>query len=240
VTDELLVFSGVKWTKVRITGTGQMSRKFVDDRGRGAKSQLFYDLAPAGTGRRYQARGAAGWWRDLAVMDTNDREQVLAFLARRGDPAGRLEQAALNAARQRLGQPLGEDPRPSTGEWFNLIVTVKTIAKAWSPPGKDGVSIIDDPARWNDAKAMWNDPAGFGAGWLGELERVPDPEERRPLILRPKTLAAYMAVSAAFSLFRRAQMRTCARCGSWFEFTKAHARYCCVSCRTLAHDSRRV
>ena len=241
MNDDMLVFSGVRWPKVRITGTGQMMRKFADTGGRQPPPlPIEYDFAPEGSGRRYRSRGAVAWWRDLAAMNTNDRDQVLAFLARRGDPSGAMELAALNAARTRLGQPLGEDPKPGTGQWFGIKSTLAGIAWAWSPPDSDGISRIDDPAKWADAKVMWHDRLGEGAGWLTGLELVTDPEERRPFILRPRTLAAYLAVSAASSLYRRADMRTCARCGSWLEINKAHARFCSVSCRTLAHSNRRV
>jgi hypothetical protein len=236
--DEILVFDGVKWPKVRITGTGQAMHKFAGNPGASAPPPTFFDLAPEGTGRRYRARGTAGWWRDLAAMDTNDREQVLAFLARRGDPAGRLEQAALNAARARLGQPLGEDPKPGTNHWFGLQVTLKTIAAAWSAADTEGISVIDDDARWTEAKYMWRFTNGDAIG--RDLELIPDPDEKRPFVVRAKTLGAYMEASAVSSLYRRAQMRTCARCGSWFEFAKAHARYCSLSCRAMAHDHRRA
>jgi hypothetical protein len=238
MSETLLVFEGVKFPKVRITGTDQMMRKFVDDHGQTPRPHIFYDFAPEGAGRRYRTRGPAGWWRDFAAMDTNDRAQVLAFLARRGDPAGRLEQAALNVARARLGQPPGEDPKPSTGAWFNLTVTLKTIARAWSPPDADGISVIDDPERWEEAKYLRRFLGGDSIFRAIELE--PDPEEQRLFILRVKSLGDYMQMSAASSLIRRAKMRTCTHCGSWFEFTKAHARFCSLSCRAMAHESRRA
>ena len=89
-------------------------------------------------------------------------------------------------------------------------------------------------------KTSWREY--LAADWTGwaRSSSLPIRTAARPFVLRPKTLAAYMAISAASSLYRRAKMRTCARCGSWFEFTRAHAQFCSVSCRTLAHDSRRT
>ena len=92
------------WPKVRITGTTVIPG--VETPGR-----VFYDLAPGGGGRRYRAHGPTAWWRDFATMDLNDREQVLAFLARRGDPSGLLEQAALNTARERLRTATRRSPQ---------------------------------------------------------------------------------------------------------------------------------
>ena len=62
-------------------------------------------------------------------------------------------------------------------------------------------------------------------GLAASLNQFPIQKRRRPFVLRPKSLASYMAISAAASLYRRAQMRTCARCGSWFEFVRAHAQF---------------
>ena len=57
---------------------------------------------------------------------------------------------------------------------------------------------------------------------------ISDPEEQRPFVLKARTLSAFMMVSAASSLYRRAQMRRCIRCESWFEFTREHAQFCSV------------
>jgi hypothetical protein len=247
VSEDLLVFEGVRWPRIHITETSPQP----------PQQAVFFDLAPVGNGRRYRARGPAGWWRDF-LMDMNDREQVLRFLAKHGDPSGLLEKAALNAARERLGQPPADDPKPNTSNWRGLAGTLASITRAWDPPDGDGISRVD-PARWNDAALVWrnvlnsvDDPIQWNDAeivardapritWLGrELELVSDPEARHPFIVRPRTLATFMLLSAAGSLYRRAKMRTCARCGSWFEFTKAHAAYCSVSCRAMAYDSRRA
>ena len=75
-----------------------------------------------------------------------DREQVLKFLARRGDPAGLMEKAALNAARERLGQPPAKDPKPDTSNWHGLAMTLTGIARAWGSPDDEGVSRFIPPA----------------------------------------------------------------------------------------------
>jgi hypothetical protein len=234
MSENLLVFEfeGVRWPRARITGITEIP---------GANQQppptLYYDLAPEGGGRRYRAHGPIGWWRDFIAMDLNDQAAVLAFLSRRGDPSGRMEQVALNAARQRFRQPPAEAPQPSTADWAGLSEPLASLVRAWTAPDGEGISRID-PARWDAADRLWRDH--FAADWLEELALVPDPKGRRPFVLRVKTLAAYMVISAAASLYRRANMRTCAHCGSWFEFSKTHARFCSLSCRTLAHGSRRA
>ena len=194
--------------------------------------------AEEGHGRRYTARGPAGGGADSrSDHDSND----VGSAGLSGPPAdgwGASNRPRSTPPERGSGSrsPKIRSPAPRR---VGLHVTLGNLSRAWAPPDSEGISVIDpDPARWNEFEIIWR--THTSPWWLGELELIPDPDHRRPFVLRPKTLAAYMAISAAASLYRKAKMRRCAHCGSWFEFVRAHAQFCSLSCRSLAHDSRRT
>jgi hypothetical protein len=51
------------------------------------------------------------------------------------------------------------------------------------------------------------------------------------LAMRPRTLAAFMSISAASALRRKVLMWTCLHCGHWFEVHRKDALFCTAACR---------
>lgn len=73
---------------------------------------------------------------------------------------------------------------------------------------------------------------------LKEVEPAFDPNGGPDIVLRAKSLAAYMALSAASALERRVDMRRCTHCGSWLELTRREALFCSSSCRAFHSQQR--
>src|SRR5262249_48426581 len=159
-----------------------------------------------GFGRRWEATEPQAFWRDLAELDFNNQQAVLALIRRRGDPGGVLSPRA----------------ETHTGRWSDLAALLGVAALAWEPADTSGVSNVT-----TDLHRLWQ-ADHFAHGKELALRLLKDDLEvvSRPaggLMLRACSLGAFMVVSAASALERRVPMRRCALCASWFELARQDA-----------------
>ena len=138
----------------------------------------------------------------------------MAFVRRYGDPDGALDR----------GEAM------HTGDWKNLKALLGTAASAWEPAGADGVSrVAADPKRLKLAEwFLRDDPMPV----LKDTETAFDPHGPRTVV-RAKSLAMFMCLSALSAIDRRVPMRRCEHCGSWLELTRKDSRFCSGTCRSL-------
>jgi hypothetical protein len=174
-----------------------------------------FEVAASGHGRKWQTNIALGFWRDFPSLPLANADAVVAFVKRYGDPFGYLDRGEVM----------------HTGHWKNLQALLGTAANAWKAPGPDGVSRISaDPRRRQLAEwFLRDDPMPL----VKEVEPMFDPNGAPRVVLRAKSLATFMCLSALASVDRHVPMRRCAHCGSWFEVTRVDARFCSSSCRSF-------
>jgi hypothetical protein len=178
-----------------------------------------FTIAPSGQGRVWEARAAEGFWRDFVEIDFGDADAVLKFVQRRGDPWGLLEQ----------------DAETLTQVWYGIAAILGAPARAYEPAGADGISrFTTDRQRRLEAESFLKNDAEL----LRAVEPILDPAGRSPYpVLRAKTLAAFMALSAAHAVEQRLPMRRCAHCASWFHIGRSDAQFCSGTCRAAKHNS---
>jgi hypothetical protein len=179
-----------------------------------------FEVAASGHGRKWQTDTALGFWRDFYDLSLDDGDAITAFIRRYGDPHGDLDRGGAM----------------HTGQWKNLKALLGTAASAWEPVGRDGVSrVAADPKRLKVAEwFLRNDPMPF----LKDAEPALDPHGGPRVVLRAKSLAAFMGLSALSAIARRVPMRRCDHCGSWLELNRKDARFCSGTCRSL-HSQRK-
>lgn len=216
-----LVFQGMRWPSARIISSHPMVfRTYPRGREYLPPSRDIFTLTASRGGRPWTATQPDAFWRDFAEIDLNDADAVTAFIGRRGDPQGLLDD-------------VGET---NTGHWGNLTALLLTAARAWDPEDADGVSrIAADPQRLREGDYFLVKDA---TGILKDLEPIPAPTGPG-LALRARTLAAFMAGSAASALNRRVSMRRCRHCQSWFEIPRRDIRFCSASCRATHHKTEK-
>jgi hypothetical protein len=204
---DTLVFQGTRYPRAAIADDLGVPSYVQDTRPRPNPRRLF-SFAPQGNGRRWTATAPEGFWRDFCEIDLNDAESVIAFVRRRGDPHGDRH----------------------TGHWLNLQAVLGTATRAWEPEDAGGFSqLTTDHSRLAVANQF------LGADrrpFADDLEVVRDPSGPG-FALAAKSLAAFMAASAASALSRKVAMRRCEHCSSWFEAARRDVRFCSASCRTL-------
>ena len=178
-------------------------------------SSTVTEVAASGHGRKWETTTALGFWRDFYELRLDDGDAIAAFVRRYGDPYGALDR----------GQAM------HTGHWKNLQALLGTAASAWDPAGPDGVSqVAADPKRLKLAEWFLRDnPTPV----VKDTESLLDPRGGPRVVLRAKSLATFMCLSALSALERRVPMRRCDHCGSWLELNRKDSRFCSGSCRSL-------
>jgi hypothetical protein len=172
------------------------------------------EIIASGHGRQWETDIALGFWRDFYDLSLDDVDAITAFVRRRGDPYGSLDRGEVM----------------HTGHWKNLKALLGTAASAWESAGQDGVSqVAADPKRLKLAEwFLRDDPMPV----LKDTETVFDPHGPRTVV-RAKSLATFMCLSALSAIDRRVPMRRCEHCGSWLELNRKDSRFCSGACRSL-------
>ena len=150
------------------------------------------------------------------MREDADGSRLKGFMARYGDPTGT---ARRHDRYRRLDRP---------------VLPARSSADAWEPEeDTNGVSRLSrDPGRINDAAALLR----YGVRYLAtQVNVIPDPNGAPDLVLQANSLAGYMLASAASAFQRRAPMRRCRSCSTWFELPRQNALYCRGLCRTHHH-----
>ena len=173
------------------------------------------EVAASGHGREWKTDTTLGFWRDFYDLPLADVDAITAFVRRYGDPYGALDRGEVM----------------HTGHWNNLQALLGTAASAWEPADPDGVSqVAADPKRLKLAEWFLRDnPMPV----LKEAEPALDPHGGPRVVLRAKSLAAFMCLSALSAIERRVPMRRCEHCGSWLELNRKDSRFCSGTCRSL-------
>jgi len=173
------------------------------------------EVAASGHGRKWTTNIALAFWRDFTDLPLDDVDAIAGFVRRRGDPYGALDRGEVM----------------HTGHWKNLQALLGTAVSAWEPAGRDGVSrVAADTKRLKLAEwFLSDDPAPI----LKDTETVLDPHSEPRVVLRAKSLATFMCLSALSAIERRVPMRRCAHCGSWLELNRKDSRFCSGTCRSL-------
>jgi hypothetical protein len=166
-------------------------------------------IEASGSGRPYSIKHVEAWWRDLAELPYFDEARAAAFVRRRGDPLGTLEQ----------GKPTG------TGAWLPLIANLRVAAGAWEALGDDGLSRFKNDGR--EVARIFAE--GLPERWEDDLG-VTYRRGLEPVVVA-QSLPAYLIASALGSLQQRRPMKRCAYCHSWFTLNHGRAEFCSQPCR---------
>jgi hypothetical protein len=215
--DNTLMFSGTRWQTAQVVHVGS---SLVAVRGeRIVRGSTLVEVAASGHGRKWETDTTLGFWRDFTELPLDDGGAVVAFVRRYGDPDGFLDRGEVM----------------HTGHWKNLKALLGTAASAWEPAGQDGVSLVAaDPKRLKLAEWFLRDnPTGV----LKDVEPMLDPHGPR-IVVRARTLATFMCLSALSAVARRVPMRRCGHCESWLELNRKDSRFCSGTCRSL-HAQRK-
>ena len=174
-----------------------------------------FEVTASGHGRKWETDTTLGFWRDFYDLPLDDVDAITAFVRRYGDPYGGLDRGEVM----------------HTGLWKNLKALLGTAASAWEPADRDGVSqVAADPKRLKLAEAFLRDnPTPV----LRDTEPALDPHGGPRTVLRAKSLATFMCLSALSAIERRVPMRRCEHCGSWLELNRKDSRFCSGTCRSL-------
>jgi hypothetical protein len=189
-----------------------------------------YVFAASGKGQQWSTDRPLAFWRNFSALNLPDEKAVLRLLTRHGDPTGEFDRRA--AAREAIVAIISS--------WEPLITALKQVAAAWGEPDVLGISHpSNDSLRVEAAdkalrKLLPTDPDG-DREISKEVEVAYTP---RGLTLRPRTLRAFMVVSAASARERRINMRECLLCRDWFELRRSDAFYCSGSCQAVDHKRR--
>jgi hypothetical protein len=230
--DEGLNYSGIAWPSARVISADPVEFKFlptVAGQEPPPKPWLVFEIAAAGPERPWQANRAQAFWRTYSEFvpgtDPSLGEREAAFIRRFGP----------------VREPESDNPlvtltaHPAQGHLHH-------VAQAWDEVGADGLSRLSPDRRRRDVARRWLSHFVL-SGMTDNIDVIFD-SELRP-ILQPRTLYAFMALSAASMLRRQALMRRCGHCGIWFEPPRIDALYCSNACRGAHHiahtrpDSRR-
>lgn len=203
-----LVFRGTRYPRAAIVDDMAVP-DYVQYTRPNPNPRRLFAFAPHGNGRRWTATASEGFWRDFATaIDLNNAESIIAFVRRRGDPYGDRH----------------------TGHWLNLQALLLAAARAWEPEDDSGFSLpTTDRGRLSLADQFLG---AEGVPLARAFEVIRDPSGPG-FAFEAKSLAAFMAASAADALSRKIAMRRCQHCRSWFEAPRRDVRFCSASCRTL-------
>jgi len=212
---EPLLFSGLRWPAAKVVTRGLV----LGTSSTGEKVPWFDALIieTTGNGRSYSVTHAEAWWRDLADLSLDKEQRVLSFLARRGDPLGKLAP---------------DGTQISSHEWLGLKAALGQAAGAWGETDETDVSRFRPELLEAAERFLLN----FGSEWTSQLGVV---YQGVVPVVSTKSLAAYMCAAAAASLRAGLPMRRCDYCNSWFTLHYANARQCSASCRAARFNKRR-
>ena len=127
-------FSGRRWPAARVTGTQVQGLK---------TRRVVFGLAASGNGQLWHSDRPLAFWRNFSELDLSVLEAksaVLRFLARHGDPTGRLARDNSPARRRpaRLRTPLADiitgKSSSDTAAWLPLVALFEPIAAAGTKP----------------------------------------------------------------------------------------------------------
>jgi hypothetical protein len=218
-TGEALIFSWRRWLAVRRHRDDLL---YVEP-----QSPWQFAFTASGDGQEWHVSQPQAFWRNFAETDfttevLRDQEprKALNFVARHGDPFGHLDQ--------------DQDRISTNRQWPGLQGALMRIAAAWDAPDASGTSRISrDPERFQAACDALYELARPDKAGLPDVEWV---AQGAGLVPRARTLKAFMIASAASALKRRIAMRTCRKCGEFFEVHRSDTVYCGGSCQ--AADSK--
>jgi len=187
------------------------------------KPARIFRIAAAGREKSWTATRPQAFWRTYGEL-----------LAEADDPSGGEREAALV---RRFG-PVGE-PELEAGELVVYTGSVaqwffQEIAKAWELEDADGFSRLSLDRRRRDLARTWLSRHVL-LSVAGDIDVTFDLELRPQL--QARSLYAFMALSAASMLQRRASMRRCQHelCRLWYEPQRSDMRYCSNTCRVAHH-----
>jgi hypothetical protein len=221
-TDSAVIFEGRRWPAARV----------VLFKGLGSYSDNRTLFTATGKGQRWSADRPLAFWRNFSEYNPPNEKLLLWFLNRHGDPTGQLDRRAAT----------GERIAGDTSSWGLLIQRLRLVAAAWDEADELGISSLsDDKHRLVIADRALRlqlpaDPDGDRA-ISQEVEVL---YTNRGLTLRPRTLRAFMTVSAASARERGINMRRCMNCLAWFELRRIDAFYCSASCQAVSHKRGNV
>jgi hypothetical protein len=225
--DHTILYSGTSWPTAGVVARDPLLTKFVPPGGQQLRQAFNFTLAAIGKGKAWSTTRPLAFWRDFTAVAHHDAEAeapMLAFVRRWGDPPSKIN---------------GKDGAAESWDWVVLTASLLHIAEAWSEPDADGVSYYgNDSARLREAHSYWRNFL-FPNFIQADVEFEVDPAGGTDLVLRAKTLAAFMGLSASSAMARAVPMRRCQYCTGWFELARRDARFCSASCRAHAHASTR-
>jgi hypothetical protein len=224
--DHTIFYAGTSWPTAEVVARYPIVTKFVPSGAQQVRQAFNFTLAATGKGKAWSTTRPLALWRDFTALAHHDAEaeaKALAFVRRWGDPKGEIND---------------KDGKTESFDWVVLTASLFHIAQVWSAPDADGVSHYgNDLARLREAHSYWRQfllPNFIRA----DVELEVDPAGGTDLVLRAKTLAAFMGLSASSAMARAVPMRRCQYCTSWFELGRRDARFCSASCRAHAHASK--
>jgi len=214
---EPLLFDGIRWSGAKVVDRKQVIATSIFTEKKVPWTEALI-IETSGNGRSYSVTHAEAWWRDFADLLPDHEESVLSFLARRGDPFGRLAPD---------GTQINTGP-----DWLAVKGVLRHAARAWTPLDETGVSRFRPDALEIAGRFLHSFTTDE---WTSQLSVV---YEGLIPVLRAKVLAAYMLAAAAASLRAGLDMRRCDYCHSWFTLHYATARQCSASCRAARFNKR--
>jgi hypothetical protein len=225
--DHAILYDGTSWPTAEVVARHPLVTKFAPPAGHEVRPGFIFTLTATGKGKEWSTTRPLAFWRDFTAVAHHDSEAVvpmLAFVRRWGDPRGKIN---------------GKDGAAESWDWLVLTASLLHIAQAWDAPDADGVSYYgNDLARLREAHAHWRNFL-FPNFIQGDVEFEVDPAGGTDLVVRAKTLAAFMGLSASSAMARAVPMRRCQYCTGWFELGRRDARFCSASCRAHKHASKR-
>jgi hypothetical protein len=124
--------------------------------------------------------------------------------------------------------------------WSALITELKQVAAAWGEPDALGISswggdtLRAEAADKAPRKLLPANPDG-DKEISKEIEGL---YTKQGLTLVPKTLRAFVTISAVSARERASDKRQCAFCRDWFKLRRRDAVYCSPSCQASDHKRR--
>jgi hypothetical protein len=209
-TRDTLIFSGRRRSGVQEAGHAYHGR-FCQ-----------FTFTVPGDGRQWVTHAPMAFWRNFAELDLTSTKQALDFIARHGDPFGDLDRESRTGTNDR---------------WPALKTALADIAQAWDPLDNDTSHISEDPHRRTLAQHALYELARPDKAGLGDIEVIAQGDA---LVLRAKTLQAFMIASASSALRRGIAMRICQYCGDWFELRRSDATFCSASCVAAGHKFHKL
>jgi hypothetical protein len=222
MSGEELNYSGIAWPSAKVISADPLEYKRTGPGLLVEPPPLVFEIAAAGPERPWQANRPQAFWRTLSEFvpsaDPSLGERYAAFVRRFGP----------------VREPSSDAPLV-TLNWDGVQGHLHHVAQAWEEAGADGLSRVTVDRKRRDVARRWL--SHFVLSTVMDDVGVVFDSELRP-ILQPRTLYAFMALSAASMLRRQALMRRCGHCGIWFEPPRSDALYCSNACRGAHHIAR--